>query len=746
MDLRGPQSEASELNMRGHAMRQDFPPRFRSLSISLCLLLGLNMAIAFAQQPSFTLNGAIQTSAGNFFTAVNGGGQGGAGGEALSTLSTVAGPNETFQLVWQNRQQCKFALTTRDGHFVTAMNGGGVGGTNSGLSPMHTDATSVRQWENFGLLIQPDGISTFIRTADGQHFVTAAGGGSVNGTGMPFGTTATSVGAFEQFSLSPLNNCTAFTAAVSSVVSNPVYVNLYWDATWDVDNPQLPLNAIDSLTAGVSQSSYFGGLSEYGISSPSYGGGFIPTANCPQRSPNSPGFYDPFNSSIVGFLNCELQHGNVPIGNNVIYNIILPSYALESDLFGGRTLCQGGNPVSWHFHGTPYDPAVSGAIAASLLNGVPTVETVLGLIGAALSSSGPVWTIVETSPACGTFSTNLFHEMVEAATDPFPSLGVIPSGSGEVADECAGLQSSSPFVPSLSAGGVVQVLNGGNSVGPLTVQSNLSVPGYWSNFNQKCIPGFVDQTAPGNNSFSVTINSGQGPTMSMNITGKGLGALPAQSLNKSRTTLPYLAIQDVSQNWQAGNSLNSDLLGLNIVAWSDTAITINGIGGVGSNFTMKSSDALSAWACNPASGQCVGTSNVAISAGAFSPNLVVVLSSPYSPTNIPAVQVKVDGASWGSIYGDSSSTGWRPIGIGRHSVSADVLGPSGATYVISYIAGCDANGGITLSDGQNATCVVGATPKTEPGRTCPSGEVCCSPGTKKCIQCVTEGQTCPKPE
>ena len=80
---------------------------------------------------------------------------------------------------------------------------------------------------------------------------------------------------------------------------------------------------------------------------------FCPPCPCTAKAPASVGYYEPFHASIIGFLQCELQHGGIPQGPQVIYNIILPSGSLESDFFGNDKLCNGAPAVSWHFHQAP---------------------------------------------------------------------------------------------------------------------------------------------------------------------------------------------------------------------------------------------------------------------------------------------------------------------------------------------------------------------------------------------------------
>src|SRR5262249_50241421 len=225
-----------------------------------------------------------------------------------------------------------------------------------------------------------------------------------------------------------------------NTLSAPVYVNLYWDATWDVDNPTIPKDALDLFTATLLNTSYFKGLSEYGVGSASYGGGFLPHPACTQKAPASPEFYQPIGPSIIGFLQCELDHENVPKGAQVVYNIILPTGSVENDTvasIGLKSFCTGSKPsTAWHFHQTPYSAEADAAIALIILGGLfkNPIEVLDGmgvLALLALLPGGPIYTISFADSRCGIFTSNLVHEMVEAATDPFPPLSVLETGDGE---------------------------------------------------------------------------------------------------------------------------------------------------------------------------------------------------------------------------------------------------------------------------------------------------------------------------
>jgi hypothetical protein len=172
-----------------------------------------------AAGPRF-FSGAFKTANGHFLTAVNGGGFSG-GGAALQTGSTQVGASQTFVMQTSLGPLLlpkQFTLKTVTGDFVTAVDGGGMGGPNDASSPIHTDASAIGSWEMFtvsavpcattqqemDVLSNPATLSTYtfcanIQTADG-HFVTALNGGGVGGlNNVPIHTNATQAGSWETF-------------------------------------------------------------------------------------------------------------------------------------------------------------------------------------------------------------------------------------------------------------------------------------------------------------------------------------------------------------------------------------------------------------------------------------------------------------------------------------------------------------------------------------------------------------------
>jgi hypothetical protein len=190
------------LGMAGAAAAQRF---------SFPLLLGAYAQNANAGLPILngglrSLTGAIQTQNGHLLTAAKGGGLGvpnlAADGVALCTGADAVGPFEEFTIVWVDQPNGIFALKTYDGHFVTAVDGGGVDGPDDERSPVHTDAEASGVWEQFTIAVLADDAHVSIQTSDLKHFLSAVKGGGVRGGGdQAIRTDATTLGPAETFKL-----------------------------------------------------------------------------------------------------------------------------------------------------------------------------------------------------------------------------------------------------------------------------------------------------------------------------------------------------------------------------------------------------------------------------------------------------------------------------------------------------------------------------------------------------------------
>jgi hypothetical protein len=173
--------------------------------------------------PTKSFLGNIQTISGSYLIAVNNGGIGGPnsgpGATALHTDATQAQSWETFTLIVTDASKGIFSLKTFDGHYVTAVNGGGIAGSPSSAIGTNGTSTSlpgtlftiavahgsVRQTSSNSYIA-----TATLQTGDGRHYVTAVNGGGFGGpNNVPIHTDATALGAWETFTWQPqmLSEC-----------------------------------------------------------------------------------------------------------------------------------------------------------------------------------------------------------------------------------------------------------------------------------------------------------------------------------------------------------------------------------------------------------------------------------------------------------------------------------------------------------------------------------------------------------
>jgi hypothetical protein len=543
------------------------------------------------------------------------------------------------------------------------------------------------------------------------------------------------------FVVTPVTNVTA---RVGSPIAAPVFVNLYWDASWDEDNPAMTQEQLDAFTAALLRISYFSGLTEYGVGTPAYGGGFLPSPGCYQKAPPFVGYYDPVNSSIIGFLQCELDKGGIPQGDSVIYNILLPAGSIESDFAGARKMCTGSNPVAWHFHQTPYSfNGVAALIAAGfdlvLTGGVDGgLSGLLAILGGV--SGGPVYTIESADPSCGNVLNSLTHEMVEASSDPFALVDAIFNTNNEIADLCASASSLAPFVPdALNPANAIAL---GNPPNTFALPSVIMLPRYWSNAQQRCIGGDLTNLplGPGQNGALTATQSGEGALMQIQVQGVGFGTLPAGFSLPLTNNSPYVAVQNNSEKWQAGNILNDDPFQVNVASWTDTQVLLNGFysSPAFGNLPLKPNDSLSVWVCNPSSGNCGSGDLVYTGSGTPQLNLFVFNADGVTMN----FAVSVDGQNWPlSFSGGYLNTGWHSVGVGPHTVVESAASPG--YFKPLYRGLCDASGNITLGIGDNATCTI-----VNVAEQCSAGTHCCANETSAsgCVPgCIPDTQACLPP-
>jgi hypothetical protein len=132
--------------------------------------------VASASTPTKS-NCTFKTADGHYVTAVNSGGLTGLGQPPFDVIHTDAvrvGSWETFTLV-DSGDGTHYGIQAFDGHYLTAVGGGG-----RTTDVIHSDATQLQGWEKFTVTkvpSAPGGQDVYsIGTIDG-HFLTAVGGG-----------------------------------------------------------------------------------------------------------------------------------------------------------------------------------------------------------------------------------------------------------------------------------------------------------------------------------------------------------------------------------------------------------------------------------------------------------------------------------------------------------------------------------------------------------------------------------------
>jgi hypothetical protein len=152
--------------------------------------------VASAATPTKT-NCTFKTTNGHYVTAVNSGGLTGLGQPSFDVIHTDAvrvGTWETFALV-DAGDGTHYGIRAFDGHYLTAVGGGG-----RTTDVIHSDATQLQGWEKFTVTKLPSaqgGQAVYsIGTIDG-HFLTAVGGGGR--TTDTIHSDATAANGWEQF-------------------------------------------------------------------------------------------------------------------------------------------------------------------------------------------------------------------------------------------------------------------------------------------------------------------------------------------------------------------------------------------------------------------------------------------------------------------------------------------------------------------------------------------------------------------
>jgi hypothetical protein len=514
------------------------------------------------------------------------------------------------------------------------------------------------------------------------------------------------------FAFLPLTASAQTTAHVDSPINSPIFVNLYWDVTWDADNPGMKKASLDAITQAIVNSSYFNGLSEYGVSSASFAGGFLPEQVCPSKAPNRVGFYDPFNTSIAGFVQCEHDNGPTILRqSSVIYNVILPPSSVESDFFTSNFCTGPGSNVGWHYHG--------------LEDSFPN-----------FFGGPPFYTIVMSNPICGGNSmlvSTLTHEMVEATTDPSPiDISIIPphinlSMENEIADVAD--DKGCPGVP---------IFVDASNQTPLFTQ--VSVTPYWSNAMQKCV-SFTDNTIPSITNLTIT---SWGSQTQLQASGSGFGAMPGQ-VSLPSPSLPYIEVVDRAHGWAAGDAINGDTVQINIPNWSNAQVNQLAFVLNGTEVNNVPGASLLAWVCNPTSLKCSSTTTTA-APGPFNPRLLVMEIVAGDFVNQADTFVVLNGTTpmmTNTVSSNCQSAcvyqTLQTLNPGTYSITERVTGPS-ASAVKNLANTCIQ---IILALGEETSCRISDSGPSDPNSGCQIGFKCCEPGNNRCNKCVPSKSVCP---
>ena len=153
---------------------------------------GLTLTAASPAQAAEGSICALQVNRGSFVTAVGGGGR---TVDVMHTNVTSIGEYEKFVLIPVG-DGVHLALKTRIGYYVTPENSGGL--THNQIHDvLHTNATVIQNWEKFQFVYQSDG-TYGIRAWDGHYLTAVDGGGRTTDT---FDTNRSSVNSWEKFRL-----------------------------------------------------------------------------------------------------------------------------------------------------------------------------------------------------------------------------------------------------------------------------------------------------------------------------------------------------------------------------------------------------------------------------------------------------------------------------------------------------------------------------------------------------------------
>jgi hypothetical protein len=159
-----------------------------AVAISGMILVGV--ASASTARAAAPITGcAFQTIDGHYLTAVGGGGR---ITDVIHTDAVWIRAWEKFTLV-DSGDGFHYGIQTINGHYLTAVGGGG-----RITDVVHSDAIRLLAWEKFALVYAGNG-AWAIQTIDGHYLTAVGGGGRITNT---IHSDATRVGSWEKFFVS----------------------------------------------------------------------------------------------------------------------------------------------------------------------------------------------------------------------------------------------------------------------------------------------------------------------------------------------------------------------------------------------------------------------------------------------------------------------------------------------------------------------------------------------------------------
>ncbi len=251
------------------------------------------------------------------------------------------------------------------------------------------------------------------------------------------------------------------------VLANPEIFNLYFDFTWDADNPAaISQTSLDAATVSLTTSNYFAKASQYGVSPATFKGSSQASILCPP--PVVAGVTDFI--SISAWMECMTQPGPDPIivpmltgiaapNDNRVYSVYIPSGVQINDVVAKSC----GDFGAYHFFGT-------------------NLTWQFTIVGPVLLPQTFAYTVLPADCASNTLdgmTAMASHELIEAALDPVILKGWI--------DDSRNLLFTFDILKTGEAADICEP-GGGSPTAPVRLTNGLLVSPYWSNADGMCEP------------------------------------------------------------------------------------------------------------------------------------------------------------------------------------------------------------------------------------------------------------------